>query len=537
MKAPSANITVSYRLSMSTNRTHPMQVMVGFGGLKDEQGKYLRLHTNTGITLPETEWNETRRLPKDSTLVHKLVKLEQAIEHDFKKLSVKQIQDGYKQEYLKQDLKDLIDVYIYNKTKQELIHLRAMEDPMNVYIKHRMERNLEESPNHYIAPELERKYTKDWLERFKEFNYRVIDPKGRDINLERFFDMTYTIDDKELMVKTDAEVRVEQEFVDNYPVLFYEYILKVAGYKQKQIKNKLTDPRLYKNLSNKFQDFDPNMTLGRMTDSISLEFTQFVKDNYEIKKQNSIGSIIKCLRAVLTYAKKKDKFSFPKGEKAVLPRIDVDDEDIYGKIEEDVSAVYLSEKRIDQLAAYKSKNSTREYVAHLAAINAVGFGARFSDIHKMFNVEQGTDTKGNQVWLVNYKDNKTGKEGAVPISNEVKTLIDRYETFEDITSKTFNEEIKEVCKELGFIEDVTHSWENLKPTNDKDKILTETRPFHDWVSSHTFRRSFCTNNWLKGTPNWVIMQFSKHKEEETFLKYVKAAKLAGMQSYIDTFKK
>ena len=48
-------------------------------------------------------------------------------------------------------------------------------------------------------------------------------------------------------------------------------------------------------------------------------------------------------------------------------------------------------------------------------------------------------------------------------------------------------------------------------------------PYEKWelVSSHTARRSACTNMFLKGIPTSAIMKISGHKKESTFMKYIK----------------
>ena len=94
------------------------------------------------------------------------------------------------------------------------------------------------------------------------------------------------------------------------------------------------------------------------------------------------------------------------------------------------------------------------------------------------------------------------------------------------------DEIKEVCRDLKFNELISHSYVDIH-----GEIVKEEKPFCEWVSSHTCRRSFCTNNWLNKIPNWIVMKYSKHKDEKTYLKYVKASKKEGMQEYIDTFAK
>jgi hypothetical protein len=58
-----------------------------------------------------------------------------------------------------------------------------------------------------------------------------------------------------------------------------------------------------------------------------------------------------------------------------------------------------------------------------------------------------------------------------------------------------------------------------------NKIIEETKTKYAWVSSHTARRSFCTNEYLAGTPSDLIMSISGHKTEKAFKKYIKADKM------------
>jgi len=45
----------------------------------------------------------------------------------------------------------------------------------------------------------------------------------------------------------------------------------------------------------------------------------------------------------------------------------------------------------------------------------------------------------------------------------------------------------------------------------------------DWITSHTARRSFSTNEFLAGTPVKLIMMISGHKKEKDFLHYIRIA--------------
>ena len=55
-----------------------------------------------------------------------------------------------------------------------------------------------------------------------------------------------------------------------------------------------------------------------------------------------------------------------------------------------------------------------------------------------------------------------------------------------------------------------------------NKTVDEIRPKYDWIMSHTCRRSFCTNEFLDGTPIQLIMAISGHKTEKAFRRYIKA---------------
>src|ERR1700744_293905 len=54
-----------------------------------------------------------------------------------------------------------------------------------------------------------------------------------------------------------------------------------------------------------------------------------------------------------------------------------------------------------------------------------------------------------------------------------------------------------------------------------NKMIEEKRPKGAWITSHTARRSFCTNEFLAGTPVFLIMKIFGHKREKDFYKYIR----------------
>ena len=63
-----------------------------------------------------------------------------------------------------------------------------------------------------------------------------------------------------------------------------------------------------------------------------------------------------------------------------------------------------------------------------------------------------------------------------------------------------------------------------------NKDVVEVKPRYEWITSHTCRRSFCTNEFLAGTPVKLIMKISGHKKESDFYRYIKiSAEQAALQ--------
>ena len=54
-----------------------------------------------------------------------------------------------------------------------------------------------------------------------------------------------------------------------------------------------------------------------------------------------------------------------------------------------------------------------------------------------------------------------------------------------------------------------------------NKNIEVIKPKYEWITSHTARRSFCTNEFLAGTPVKLIMKISGHKKETRFYKYIR----------------
>ena len=215
-------------------------------------------------------------------------------------------------------------------------------------------------------------------------------------------------------------------------------------------------------------------------------------------KVNSIGKTIKHLKSFL-----KDRM-----RKKIIPYSDLS---AYKVMEEEVDAVYLSWEELSLIYHLElSQNKHLEKYRDLFVLGCLA-GFRFSDYSDI----KPEEVRGGMLYV---NQAKTLATVVVPLRKEAKEiLIDKYNMqMPQVSNANLNYYIKEVVRLSGIDEmvKITHKRGN--------KTIEETRPKYEWVRSHTCRRSFCTNEFLDGTPVQLIMAISGHKTEKAFRRYIKA---------------
>jgi integrase len=85
----------------------------------------------------------------------------------------------------------------------------------------------------------------------------------------------------------------------------------------------------------------------------------------------------------------------------------------------------------------------------------------------------------------------------------------------DISNSKSNTSIKEIGRQAGLTERVEFS------ISKGARKIRRTLPKYQLISSHTARRSFATNAFLKGVPNLSIMQITGHTTEKAFINYIR----------------
>jgi integrase len=288
---------------------------------------------------------------------------------------------------------------------------------------------------------------------------------------------------------------------------FEEYDKYIASKEKKVVPKGLGNFRTTKERLLAFQTFrKQKITFQSLDFTFYTEFVDFLTyDFVQLRKKevvcglklSSIGMAIKFLRMFI-----KDRV-----RRKLIPPIDMSDFKI---LDEEADAIYLSYEEVGKI--YNLDLSEKPTLALHRDMFVLGCltGLRISD----YSTLAGADYRNG---LLYKKTNKKDTWVVIPLREEAKTVFSR--TFATatpyISHAVFNKYIKEIGKLAGITEAITFSYKK------GNKDITLTKPKCEWITSHTCRRSFCTNEYLAGTDINLIMKISAHKTHKDFFRYIK----------------
>ena len=117
---------------------------------------------------------------------------------------------------------------------------------------------------------------------------------------------------------------------------------------------------------------------------------------------------------------------------------------------------------------------------------------------------------------INIMQKKVHKAVVIPIIDYVPDILKKYNyNLPKIPRHKFNERVKELGKKIGLNQ-------NVEIVRKKGNIrIRDIYKKWELISSHTCRRSFCTNMYLSGFPAEELMKISGHKSPTAFMRYIK----------------
>lgn len=219
---------------------------------------------------------------------------------------------------------------------------------------------------------------------------------------------------------------------------------------------------------------------------------------------NTVGKHIKTLKAFLNDAT----------ERGINRKLDFKSRR-FKVTKEPVENIYLNEDELEVL--YQMDLTTNKRLERVRDLFLVGCwtGLRFSD----FNTINPTDIIDNE--YIEIETKKTRQKVVIPLNSIVQDIMRRYKeaTPNSMPPPISNVKMNMYVKELGELADIS-SIEMLGRT----KGGVETRKTYQkfqLITTHTARRSFATNMYLRGVPTITIMAITGHRTEKAFMQYIK----------------
>lgn len=191
--------------------------------------------------------------------------------------------------------------------------------------------------------------------------------------------------------------------------------------------------------------------------------------------------------------------------------------------ESELNAIYnLNFEEILKLHPNAKYEETRDIF-----ILAAHIGIRYGDLASFNRSNWDLENKTIEVHT-----HKTGKTVLVPLSSTVIEIYKKYKGKFPIPREKgkFNSQLQKIGK-LAGIDQTIYIKKNVG-----GKVVIEEKKKYELISSHTARRSFATNLYLRCKDARLVMNFTGHTTEENFRKYICISKTEMVDMAREYFK-
>ncbi len=233
-------------------------------------------------------------------------------------------------------------------------------------------------------------------------------------------------------------------------------------------------------------------------------FEEFIRS--KVSRHNSVWSNMKAFKAILNKIAKTFKIPM------FNPAKELDNKDkIKSRVED---KVYLNFNQIQKLMRYKPKTAKLRNTK-LIFLTLLFSGCRFSDVFKV-KPEGHYNEQKESFYYAHFITQKGQKEVIIPILAPLMAAIKENgnKTAYPVPLWEFDQEIKELIRLCGIEND--HSLTYMDSNGVK---RFEKKPFYQFVSSHTGRRSFITNL-INYVPITMLCKLTTHELKDNSIIFI-----------------
>ena len=186
----------------------------------------------------------------------------------------------------------------------------------------------------------------------------------------------------------------------------------------------------------------------------------------------------------------------------------------FAKMYEVVNHPYLDLnelRRVEQLEINQKEMDVSRDIFLIACTTGLRIGDLLSFIKNPKLMKNGERD------FIQIKQSKTANPVVIPINSKIANIMAKYNGgFPPyLHQNEINQNLKSICKKAKI--DTPYEYSRTEG----GVSITHLKPKYKFISTHTARRSFCTNAYYSGMPVQDIMAISGHKTERIFYNYIK----------------
>lgn len=272
----------------------------------------------------------------------------------------------------------------------------------------------------------------------------------------------------------------------------------------------------YKSLKAHLEKFQKDKNYSITFENIHLEFYEkFVAFLMKDLKQtnNTIGKYISTLKTFLHWATDRKYNTGTDYIKFKAPN-------------EKVDIIYLTEAELLSIYNLDLTGHSLEKIRDVFCFGCFT-GQRFSDINNLKKEDirfvdmpaSGEERKVDRVGMWYLRTDKTKDIIEIPLNDYAIEIVQRYWESDTFLPTISQQKTNDYVKKLGEMAKIEEPI-SLTRYRGAEKLIN-TQPKHEFITTHTARRTFVTLSLEKGMRPETVMEITGHKDYKTFKKYIK----------------
>lgn len=392
----------------------------------------------------------------------------------------------------------------WNPKKQRAIIIESGEQTQAVQREYkRLNKFLDE-----LAEKILHEYVNNWcrhevLEHLRNVHFGTIDPVKRSVNL--FVERKDKAEEEESIFNKQTPSQYFQRYIDGLATHVVDRTGKImkssSATNHKIVLKRYKEFIAYKHWPDSFAILENSKRFGQEMEGWLLGIKNFAP--------NTVCATFSVMKVWLNHAKEDGLFNDNAFHKWKSKGYEVD-------------RVYLTEEELDRIyklsfdQIFREENhiDSKSCIEQTRDLFIVGAwtGLRISDLGNLNSAMWDIANRKLKIY-----NNKTDRDVIIPLSDEVIEIYEKYEgKFPQPKYKSaFNRQIQR-CAEIAGINDIVY----VKDERGGKTVRLAVEK-HSLISSHTMRRSFATNLYMKCGNALSVMKITGHKTEENFRRYLR----------------